>query len=119
MEEKKLERVAKEPKIQKLLEVGKITMIDFYATWCPPCKMLSEVLDKIRDNDIAIKRVDVDEESELAARIGIDAVPFVAIFDKECKPFIAFTGYRSEKELKALIEKARQSGEQLGDNSEG
>jgi thioredoxin 1 len=77
----KLERVAKEPKIQKLLDKDKITIIDFYASWCPPCKMLSEALDRIKESDIAVKRINVDEDNELAGRIGIDSVPFVAIFD--------------------------------------
>ncbi|MEW6069204.1 MAG: thioredoxin family protein [Candidatus Thermoplasmatota archaeon] len=105
----KLERAAKEPKIQKLLEKGKITIIDFYAAWCPPCQMLMKVLDGIKEVDVAVKRINVDEENELASRIGIDAVPFVGVFDKEREPFVAFTGYRDEKELRSLIDRARKS----------
>lgn len=103
----KLERAVKEPKIQQLVEKGKITIIDFYTEWCPPCKLLSEALDRVKDKDVSVRRIDVDKEVELAAKIGIDAVPFVAVFDRAQKPFIAFTGYRDEEELRALIERAR------------
>lgn len=105
----KLRKVAGAPKILKLVEPGKITVIDFYAEWCPPCKMLSEVLDRVKDADVVMKRVDVDKEAELAAEIGIDAVPFVAMFDKRGRSFLAFTGFRDENELKALIQRARKA----------
>jgi thioredoxin 1 len=103
------EKVLKDPEILKLIEKGKVTIIDFYATWCPPCKLLAEVLDKISSSEIVIKKIDVDKHQELAERIGINAVPFVLIFNKEGKIFTSFTGYKELEELKALLARARKA----------
>ncbi len=104
----KLNAVAENDMILKLVEKGKTTIIDFYAEWCPPCKMLSKVLEKMKAPDIVIKKIDIDKEMELAAELGIDAVPFVAIFDRYGKPVVAFIGYREEEEVREIIRKARK-----------
>lgn len=104
----KLSAAAKNDMVLKLVEKGKITIIDFYAEWCPPCKMLSKVLERMKASDIVIKKIDIDKEAELAAELGIDAVPFVAIFDRSGKPAVAFTGYREEEEVRELIRRVRK-----------
>jgi thioredoxin 1 len=103
-----LAKASKEKEILDMVEKGKITIINFFATWCPPCKMLGEELKKIKDKDIVIVRVDVDRDNVLSDRLGINAVPFVAIFDKKGKAFTAFCGYRDENDLKKIIESARK-----------
>lgn len=104
----KLSAVAENDMILKLVEKGKTTIIDFYAEWCPPCKMLSKVLERMKAPDIVIKKIDIDKEAGLAAELGIDAVPFVAIFDRYGKPAVAFTGYREEEEVREIIRRARK-----------
>lgn len=74
-------------------------LVDFFATWCGPCKMLSLVMEKYDNKGvIPIIKVDIDEEQELSERFGITAVPTLIIFEngKESK---RITGFMSEDEL--------------------
>ncbi len=60
-----------------------IVLVDFFATWCGPCKMLSPVLDEVANElngKIDIVKVDVDQESGLAQQYGIMSVPTMLIF---------------------------------------
>ncbi len=60
-----------------------IVLVDFFATWCGPCKMLSPVLDEVANElngKIDIVKVDVDQESGLAQQYGIMTVPTMLIF---------------------------------------
>ncbi len=86
-------------------EIKNRVLVDFFATWCGPCKMLSLVMDKIDKKDIIpIIKVDIDEESNLAEQYGITAVPTLIIFEngKEVK---RQTGFMSEDELKNWVMK--------------
>lgn len=58
-------------------------LVDFYATWCPPCKILSPVLDKLANEfagRVKVVKVNVEEEFSLAARYGISGVPTLMVF---------------------------------------
>ncbi len=56
-----------------------IVIVDFYATWCGPCKMLSPVLEEVSDTFKVIK-VDVDKHEDLAKEFGIMSVPTIMIY---------------------------------------
>ena len=60
----------------------KVSLVDFFATWCGPCQMLTPVLEKISEerNDFDIYKIDVDEEMELAIKYGVEVVPTMIIF---------------------------------------
>ena len=63
---------------QTTIMTSKPMVIDFFATWCGPCKELAPVLDKIEQNhkgEVIFKRVDVDQEPELAMEFRVEAVP--------------------------------------------
>ena len=102
----KLGKMVKDEEIQKMIERNKLTVFDFYADWCQPCKELGEDLEKIKTKDIVIKRVNVDEDGKLSDKLNIDAIPFVAVFNRKGKPFTAFTGYPGEEQLRDVIKKA-------------
>ena len=66
-----------------------VTLVDFYATWCGPCRMLSPIIEEI-DNEyegrIKVAKLDVDECNDVANRFGINAIPSILIFkDSELK----------------------------------
>ncbi len=61
---------------------GKV-IVDFWAEWCGPCKMLSPIIEEIgqENKDIKIVKVDVDTENELASKYNVNSIPTVMIFD--------------------------------------
>ncbi|MBO6089167.1 MAG: thioredoxin [Lachnospiraceae bacterium] len=67
--------------IEEIRNSGKIVLLDFYATWCAPCKMLSPVVDQIADEhpEYLIGKVDVEEEKDLAEEFGIMGVPTLVV----------------------------------------
>ncbi len=79
-------------------------LIDFYAEWCGPCKMLTPVLERL-GNDYEIVKVDVDKHLEIAKEYGIMSVPTLIVFKngKIVKKMIGFMGY---DELKDELERA-------------
>ena len=61
---------------------GKV-LVDFFATWCGPCKMLSPVLEKVASEheDLTVLKVDVDEVGDVAAKYGIRSIPTLILFE--------------------------------------
>ena len=76
-------------------------LIDFYANWCGPCKMLSPVLEKVSD-EVKILKVNVDDYQELARSYGVMSIPCVILFDnnKEIKRNV---GFMPEGKLREFI----------------
>ena len=67
----------------KSLSVGKLMMVDFWANWCGPCRMLGPVVEQLADQyegKAEVGKVDVDEQGELAMRYGVMSIPTVIFF---------------------------------------
>lgn len=82
-------------------------LIDFFATWCGPCKSLSPVIDELADEyegKAYIYKVNVDEENELAGMFGIRSIPSLLFIPKEGQPRMA-TGALPKATLKSEIDK--------------
>ncbi|HKM00624.1 MAG TPA: thioredoxin [Sedimentibacter sp.] len=70
-----------------LIKQNRYVLVDFWATWCAPCRMVAPVIEKIADQyseKVIVAKVDVDEQQELAIRYGIQTIPTI-IFFKEGK----------------------------------
>lgn len=82
-----------------------LVLVDFYATWCGPCKMLSPVLEDLSSDraNIDIVKVDVDESESLARRYGVMAVPTLILF-KNGVEVAKQTGFMSKDMLSNWIE---------------
>ncbi|MBO4703652.1 MAG: thioredoxin, partial [Bacilli bacterium] len=75
-----LKHVNNRDEFNELIKEGTV-LVDFFATWCGPCKMLSPVLEELsEESNVLIVKVDVDEAGPLAAQYGIQAVPTLMLF---------------------------------------
>ena len=83
-----------------------IALVDFYADWCGPCKMMSPIVDEIADErtDVTVAKVNVDESSELASRFGVVSIPTLIIF-KNGKESNRIIGARPKAAILAELEK--------------
>ncbi len=65
-------------------EHGKITIVDFYADWCGPCRHISPILDKIAEGNpnIALQKINIDKRRDLAKEYNVTAIPRIVIYDK-------------------------------------
>ena len=80
-------------------------LLDFFATWCGPCRMLAPILSEIaKENEGKIKvgKVDVDEETELAAAFRVNSIPTIVAF-RDGKAINMAIGYRQKEDLLALL----------------
>ena len=91
---------------QEVLASDKPVLVDFWATWCGPCRMLAPIIEEIAESrsDVKVGKVNVDEEGELAVRFGIASIPTVMVF-KNGDIAAQAIGYRPRAEIEALLEK--------------
>ena len=75
-------RIVHTNEFEEVIANGKV-LVDFFATWCGPCRMLAPVLEELSEevDDITIVKVDVDQDGALAQRFGIMAVPTMIYFE--------------------------------------
>lgn len=84
---------------------GQPCVVDFYATWCGPCKRLAPIMDELSETykgKIAFYKVDVDQEKELAAAFGISSIPQVLYIPASGKPSLQVGLYPKEEIVKLL-----------------
>lgn len=84
-----------------------VVLVDFFATWCGPCKMLSPVLEEVAkevEEKLDIVKVDVDQDGELAMRFGIMSVPTMIIF-KDGRPMTQLQGFMPKAQLMNELKK--------------
>jgi len=84
-----------------------LVLVDFWATWCGPCKMLAPTIDAIATeykDRVVVGKVDVDESEAIARRFGIMSIPTLFLF-KDGEVVEKLVGYRLKMELEQLLNK--------------
>lgn len=83
-----------------------VVLVDFFATWCPPCKMLTPVLEEISTSRATynIAKIDVDENENLSMQYNISSVPTMLIF-KDGEVVEKMIGYKNKEQLLEILGK--------------
>lgn len=89
---------------QEVLKSDKPVLVDFWADWCGPCRMLSPTIEQIANNypNIKVGKVNVDEQPALANQFNIMSIPTLIVF-KNGQPTQVTNGVKSEKEILSMI----------------
>ena len=76
--------ITKENFEAEVIQSDKPVLVDFFATWCGPCRMVGPVLEEIAEENENIKvcKIDVDQDPELASRYGVNSIPALFVIDK-------------------------------------
>ena len=90
---------------QEILSADKVALVDFYADWCGPCKMVSPIVDEIAEEYESIKvgKINVDESPELAVSFGVVSIPTLVIM-KDGKELSRIVGYRPKDDILEALE---------------
>jgi thioredoxin 1 len=89
--------------LQEIVDEYDVVLVDFYADWCGPCKMLEPTVKELAaETDVTVAKVDVDRNQQLAAQYQVQGVPTMMFF-ADGDPVERIVGVRSKEELAGLI----------------
>jgi thioredoxin 1 len=95
----------------EVLQSEQPVLVDFWAEWCMPCRMLGPTIDKIADSSagkVKVGKLDTDSNREVAMRYGINAIPTVILF-KDGEVAQKFVGLKQEREFKEALDTVAQA----------
>ena len=93
---------------EEVLNANQLVLVDFWASWCGPCKMIAPIVDDLCASrpDIKVCKVNVDEQFELAVRYQVSSIPTLMVF-MGGKAVRRVVGLRSKAEIEQILEECR------------
>ena len=84
----------------EILNKNVTALVDFYADWCGPCKMIAPILEEIaaENEDISVGKVNVDESNDLAYKYGVSSIPTLIVFENG-EEIERIVGYRPKEDI--------------------
>ena len=97
-------KINKENFASEVLNSNKPVLLDFYADWCGPCRMVGPIVSEIANerSDVKVGKINVDEQPELAAQFQVMSIPLLAVI-KNGKLENQVVGYRSKEQIEAML----------------
>ena len=90
---------------QEVLKAAQPVVIDFWASWCGPCKMFSPIVDEFAEENegkVKVGKVNIDDEPDLASRFGVMSIPTAILF-KNGQPVQSMVGVQPKAKLEEMV----------------
>lgn len=91
---------------KEVVHADRTVLVDFFATWCGPCRMIAPIVEEIAEeyaDTVKVGKVDVDESPELAAAFGVSSIPTLVVF-RDGQVVNKTVGYCSKEEILSLLD---------------
>ncbi len=103
-----VDKIYQEEFVEKVINSPNIVVVDFFADWCGPCKMLSPILEKLStvNSDFDFYKINIDENPAISDEFEVQSIPNIVIF-KNGQAVDRSIGFKSEQQLQEIIDRNR------------
>ncbi len=103
-----VDKIYQEEFVEKVINSPNIVVVDFFADWCGPCKMLSPILEKLSTVNSAVEfyKINIDENPAISDEFEVQSIPNIVIF-KNGQAVDRSIGFKSEQQLQKIIDRNR------------